>query len=92
MACRGDKTEAVKKALGWGLKRKGGLTQPSAARQSGQEEPGEGQGAPPAVRPTATPPPGELTPQDLGALADSAERAGGVGRLQEFLVVLKRIR
>ena len=74
------------------LKRKGGLTQPAAARQSGQEEPGEGQGAPPTARPTATPPPGGLTPQDLGALAESAERAGGVDRVQEFLAVLKRIR
>ena len=74
------------------LKRKGGLTQPSAARESRQGEPAGAQGEQPAARPGATSAPGGLTPQDLASLAAIAERAGGVDRLQEFLAVLKRIR
>ncbi len=122
-ARRGDKTEAVKKALARGLtspteiaehvrrkqgltitpahvttikgtlKRKGGLPQRSAARESRQEEPaGTSGGEQPATPAASTPSPGGLTPQDLASLADIAERAGGVDRLQEFLAVLKRIR
>src|SRR3712207_4986359 len=33
-----------------------------------------------------------LTPQDLAALADIAQRVGGIQQLQEFLTALQRIR
>jgi hypothetical protein len=49
----------------------------------------------PAARPAAKAPArdgGGLTPQDLVALADLAERAGGVEMLRDLLDALKRVR
>jgi hypothetical protein len=47
--------------------------------------------APPAKRVAAASGSG-LTSQDLAALAEIAERVGGIDRLQEFLAALRRLR
>jgi hypothetical protein len=70
---------------------KGGLKKGRRnGRRKGKPGPKPKQAGPAAGK-KAGPRPG-LTPQDLAALAEIAERVGGFEQLQEFLSALKRIR
>jgi hypothetical protein len=62
-----------------------------AGRNPQQEGDGDREGKPASTTP-ASPSGSGLTPQDLAALGELAERVGGIDRLQEFLGALKRIR
>ena len=62
-------------------------------REKEQQQPAGEKPAPSAARTTPAAQRGSgLTPKDLLALADIAERAGGVNQLQAFLAAFKRMR
>jgi hypothetical protein len=64
------------------LRKQGGLSRPKGHKAR----------PPGSAGPAARPPAAGLTPQDLAALVQIAERAGGIDSLQDFLSVLKRIK
>jgi hypothetical protein len=65
---------------------KGKLRKQGGGKTKGRKARPEGPAGPAVLAPTG------LTPQDLVALVEIIERAGGIDRLVDFLSVLKRIR
>jgi hypothetical protein len=81
-----------------GLKNQLLKEQGAAKRQTGRKprqeanDEQEGRPAPTPAAASAVSPASGLTPRDLAALGEIAQRVGGVDRLREFLDLLKKIR